>query len=92
MSGTQASQVGQIHKHTPVSLGRPTAAPMGHSDLSLGRACEMPLSSCGETGIKLWVEERVVFRVSLTLAKGSLRASIGEGHEAFLIRERQLLA
>lgn len=45
----------------------------------------MSLSSCEETEVRPWEgEKRVIFSVSLALAKGSPRACIGEGHEAFL--------
>lgn len=53
----------------------------------------MSLSSCEETEVKPWVgEKRVIFSVSLALAKRSPRASIGEGHEAFLMWENNYWA
>lgn len=53
----------------------------------------MSLSSWGEREVRPWVgEKRVLFRVSLALVKRSPRASIGEGHEAFLMRENNYWA
>lgn len=53
----------------------------------------MSLSSWEETEVRPWVEEkRVIFHVSLALIKRSPRASIGEGHESFLMRENNYWA